>query len=325
MNWDESVRVWDPSTGESKVLRGHTKAVCCLEWQPLHLTATTSSSSDQQTNSSSESSSRPLLASASKDTTIRIWDVVRVHCLVCLTSHTNHVTQIRWSGDPNGLMYSASRDTTVKVWDTSTGRVIKDLKGHGHWVNTLALNTEQVMRSGPYDHAGARSFASPQEMRLRALSLYEACVKLCGSERLLSGSDDFTMILWDPQNSRKPLCRLTGHQKVVNHVCFSPDGRYIISGSFDKSIRLWDGRSGKYLATFRGHVGSVYQLSWSMDSRMFASCSADSTVKVWDAATRKLKEDLPGHCDEVYALAWSPDGARVVSGSKDRTLRIWRH
>jgi len=315
---DGSVRVWDPLTGTligSDALRGHSKAVCCLEWQPLHLVNSVGS----------EDIDRPRLASASKDSTIRIWDVIRAHCLICLSSHTNHVTQIRWSGEPQGFLYSASRDTTIRVWDPSNGMMIKELKGHGHWVNTLALNTERIIYSGPFDHEGSRTFSSGAEMKAAALRRYEEGVKTCGAERLLSGSDDFTMFLWDPQNSRKPICRMTGHQKVVNHVCFSPDGRYIISGSFDKSIRLWDGRSGKYMATFRGHVGSIYQLSWSMDSRMFVSCSADSTVKLWDVATRKLKEDLPGHCDEVYALMWSSDGARVASGSKDRTLRIWRH
>lgn len=63
-------------------------------------------------------------------------------------------------------------------------------------------------------------------------------------------------------------------------VTFSPDGRWVLSASFDKSIKLWDGGKGTFIATFRGHVGAVFQVAWSSDSRLFASGSKDSTLKV---------------------------------------------
>ena len=61
---------------------------------------------------------------------------------------------------------------------------------------------------------------------------------------------------------------------------FSPDGRYIASASFDKSVKLWDGVKGTFIATLRAHVGPVYQVSWSSDSRLLVSGSKDSTLKV---------------------------------------------
>lgn len=64
-------------------------------------------------------------------------------------------------------------------------------------------------------------------------------------ERLVSGSDDFTMFLWNPAEDKKPLARMTGHSALVNEVLFSPDTRLIASASFDKSIKIWDGRTGK--------------------------------------------------------------------------------
>jgi ribosome assembly protein 4 len=85
-------------------------------------------------------------------------------------------------------------------------------------------------------------------------------------------------------------------------VQFSPDGRYIISASFDKSLKLWDGFNGQFFANFRGHVGPVYQVAWSSDSRILVSGSKDSTLKVWDIKTRKLMFDLPGHADEVFSM-----------------------
>ena len=138
---------------------------------------------------------------------------------------------------------------------------------------------------------------------------------------------------------------MTGHQQLVNDVKFSPDSRLIASASFDKSIKIWDGRSGTFITTLRGHVQSVYQIAWSADSRLLVSGSADSTLKgvlltlcliffpvsvvlmsifltVWSMRTKKLHLDLPGHGDEVFAVDWSPDSQRVVSGGRDKILKM---
>lgn len=108
-------------------------------------------------------------------------------------------------------------------------------------------------------------------------------------ETLITGSDDHTLFLWPDQASssfsssatpKKPLARLTGHQKQVNHVAFSPDGRWIASAGFDNAVKIWEGRTGKFVASLRGHVAAVYRVAWSADSRMLVSASKDSTLKV---------------------------------------------
>ncbi|KAM1431279.1 hypothetical protein ACFX2I_047249 [Malus domestica] len=291
------LQCWDPQTGKPSghSLVGHKKWITGISWEPVHLSAPCR-----------------RFVSASKDGDARIWDVTLRKSVICLSGHTLAVTCVKWGGDGiyNNYLYlncHSSQDCTIKVWETTQGKLIRELKGHGHWVNSLTLSTEYVLCTGAFDHTG-KQYSSPEEMKKAALERYNK-MKGNAPERLVSGSDDFTMFLWEPS--------------LVNHICFSPDGQWIASASFDRSVKLWNGTTGKFVAAFRGHVGPVYQISWSADSRLLLSGSKDSTLKVWDIRARALKQDLPGHADEVFAVDWSPDGGKVASGGKDRVLKLW--
>ena len=268
------------------------------------------------------------LVTASKDNLVKIWNTRTQRVEATLSGHSDSVECCRWGGE--GLIYSGSRDRTIKVWGAEganhgdVGKLVKTLTGHGHRVNTLALSCDYVTRTGPFDHTG-KAPADPDAAFAKAVEHYNE-VKSQGPERLVSGSDDFTLFYWHPRESKKPVKRLTGHQQAVCSISFSPDARHFASASFDKKVKVWDGRNGNFVATLTGHVGAVYCVSWSSDSRYLVSASKDSTAKLWQVSDyKKAKETLPGHADEVYALDWSPNGTAVASGSKDRTIKIWKH
>ena len=85
------------------------------------------------------------MASSSKDGDMRIWETKGAEgtCIKIMTGHTASVTKVLWGGE--GLLYTASQDRTIKVWDAKFGNAISELKGHAHWVNTLALSTDYVL------------------------------------------------------------------------------------------------------------------------------------------------------------------------------------
>ncbi len=144
-------------------------------------------------------------------------------------------------------------------------------------------------------------------------------------QRIVSGSDDNTVRIWDAATGKPIGQPLQGHKASVFSVAVSPDAQRIVSGSADNTVRIW------YAATcepfgkpLQGHTDSVGSVAVSPDAQRIVSGSADNTVRIWDAATGEpIGQPLQGHTNQVYSVTVSPDGQRIVSGSADKTVRIW--
>jgi ribosome assembly protein 4 len=317
---DKTVRLWDTRTMTPiKILSGHKGWILAISWSPCgsFIASGDSEGSISVWNRIGELiinhhghkkwitciSWEPNLdskkfVSASKDGTCRVWSISRTGCEVCM-SHSDSVTAVRWLEDCR--IVSVSHDRSLKLWK-STGELINTYILHSHWINSMTTN---------------------MDFKYRIMADGEMTKNICAphSLKIATCSDDHSVCILNIDSSEK--FKLVGHQGVVNHVLFSPNGEYLASASFDKSIKIWCGKSGAFIGNLRGHVGQVFQICWSADSNFLLSSSKDSTVKLWDIKTRKLKNDLAGHLDEVYCVDWSPKGEFAASAGKDQKVLMY--
>ena len=122
---------------------------------------------------------------------------------------------------------------------------------------------------------------------------------------------------------RAQLACLRGHERVVRSVAWDSAGGRIVSGSEDRSVRVWDAATGQELACLYGHEHAVTGVVWDDAGRRIVSGSWDKTVRVWDATTGQELACLRGHERGVNSVAWDGAGGRIVSSSDDQTVRVW--
>ena len=117
---------------------------------------------------------------------------------------------------------------------------------------------------------------------------------------------------------------LQGHSNYVYSIAFSPDGKSILSGSHDKTIKLWDVTTRAQILTIQAHSSWVHSVTFTPDGKTLASGSDDNTIKLWDVTTGAQIRTIQAHSGSVRSVAFSPDGKILVSGSGDKTINIWQ-
>ena len=136
-----------------------------------------------------------------------------------------------------------------------------------------------------------------------------ACAWSPDGQRLLSGSGDNTLKVWDA-HSGQCLLTLQGHANSVNACAWSPDGQRLLSGSGDNTLKVWDTHSGQCLLTLQCHASSVTACAWSPDGQRLLSGSLDGTFKVWDARSG----------EELMTLALGPRGQTAALDFRNRRI-----
>ncbi|KAF8537817.1 vegetative incompatibility protein HET-E-1 [Trichophaea hybrida] len=266
-----------------------------------------------------------LLASASQDNTIRLWDPSTGALRSTLECHSNEVSAVAFSPDGQ-LLASASWDNTIRLWDPSTGASRSTLEGHSHGVIAVAFSPDgQLLASLSRDNTirlwdpstgASRSTLEGHSGGVNAVAFSP------DGQLLASASEDRTVRLWDPSTGASR-STLEGHSDRVIAVAFSPDSQLLASASRDNTIMLWDPSTGASRSTLEGHSHAVIAVAFSPDGQLLASTSWDNTIRLWDPSTGASRSTFEGHSDGVNAVAFSPDGQLLASASWDNTIRLW--
>jgi len=147
-------------------------------------------------------------------------------------------------------------------------------------------------------------------------------LKFTPSGDLVASTDWNVIRLWDIKTGLE-LQRFAGHLGHISSIDFSPDGRYLVSGSSDKTVKLWEVETGNAINTFSDHNGPVNTVSFSRDGRYISSGSDDKSMIIWDVETGNKLHEYHGHNGAVVSVSFSPDGQRIISGSSDKTMKLW--
>ncbi|KXJ88904.1 quinon protein alcohol dehydrogenase-like superfamily [Microdochium bolleyi] len=306
-SYDSTIKLWDIERGEViRTLHGHTSGIRALQFDDRVLVSGSLDGSvkiwnwrsgrclktlDHQGGVISVHMEGDLLASGSMDKTIKVFNF-RTGVSWSLRGHTDWVNQVRLDTASNTLL-SASDDCTVKMWDLETCKVIKTYEGHvGQIQQVLPLPDDFEFEDEHGNELDAASIASPRSTSPPPGSANDAA----NNEQRAAYGPAFEH---NPERQLPP--------------------RFMLTGSLDATMRLWDTATGKTLRPFFGHVEGIWALAG--DTLRFVTGANDATVKIWEPKAGRCERTFTGHAGPVTCVGLSD--ARMASGGEDGEVRLY--
>ncbi|MEH2135552.1 WD40 repeat domain-containing protein [Nostoc sp.] len=307
-----------------QTLQGHNRGINCLAFS----------------SGCKNGKALPILASGSRGET-KLWDLSKGELIETLSEYpwvisglVDEVNSLAFSSDGQTLV-SCGADSTIKLWHVGALDLIDILHKHNGVVRCAAFTPDGRMLATGGDDRKILFWDLMQRQVAIALSLDDTAahslVLSRDGETLVTGSYRKIKV-WRtlPQTGIKslkdaePLHTLMGHSHIVRSLAINADGRILVSGSWDQTIKIWQLETGELLHTLKGHRDRVYAIALSPDGQIIASGSADKTIKLWHLQTGELLGTFTGHGNIVTALAFTASGEMLVSGSLDKTIKIWQ-
>lgn len=238
----------------------------------------------------------------------------------------------------NNLVLVGSTDHSFNLWDLTTGQKLKTFQmsssfiGAGFWTEVCffpdgkkALSSRTSMKIWDLE--------SGKELQHIDKFVGDVAIAPDSTYALVIGPDSATALSLIDLKTGRIIKKLKGHadsgwRGTLYSVDISPDGKYGISSSFDKTVRIWDLETGQEVSRLIGHEGTfregmVNYVKFSPDGRQALSGGSDKTLRLWDTQSGKLLRTFRGHTDVIYSVAFSPDGKLALSSSWDATVRLW--
>ncbi|MBW4613408.1 MAG: CHAT domain-containing protein [Desmonostoc vinosum HA7617-LM4] len=267
-----------------------------------------------------------MLASASDDNTVKLWNTATGKEIKTLFGHTNIINDVRFSPDGK-ILASASYEGTVKLWNIDTGQVINTFTtGHANAAMGISFSPDGKILASAYGDKTVRLWDTATGREIKILYGHTDWVNSVSfspdGKILASSGNDGTVRLWNTDTGQE-IKTLTGHSSWVYSVSFSPDGKILASAGRDRIVKLWDTATGQEIKTLSGHRDWVNSVSFSRNGKILASASRDSTVKLWDTATGQEIKTLTGHTNAVLDVSFSSNGKMLATASYDNTVKLW--
>ena len=292
---DKVARLWDIARGESRaVLRGHKGEVLSVAFSPNGET----------------------LATSSADRSVKLWDVATGEELATLRRHSDEVLSVAFSPDGKTLA-SSSADKTVKIWDID-GKALRASLKKKPSASPPAQGSPKL-RVRLYGHSDV-SLGSVSAM---AFSPDSKMLATAG------GHSDVSVRLWDVQTGQLR-ADLGGYTTYTPFISFIADGKTLVTGSSDGTIKLWDLTSNPPLGTIRLSAilkdkgRSIWRWAFTPDAKLVATVDRYGKIVLWNGLTGHMVAKFEGHAKSISAAEFSPDGRFLVTASeRDGIVKLW--